>query len=495
MLRSLTVLALASALAASVALTPAIAAPRTDLNIGMVLEPPNLDPTAGAAAAIDEVTYANIFQGLTRFDSNGAIIPDLAKSWDISKDGLTYTFHLHTGVKFQDGTPFSADDVKFSLDRARAPDSVNAQKPLFADIDTVTVTDPATVVVKLNKPDGDFLFNMAWGDAEIVSPKTAKTNATHPVGTGPFKFVDWVQGDHIDLAKFNGYWGTPAKLDKVTFKFISDPTAATAALLAGDIDVFPNFPAPEALAQFKANPEFKVIVGNTRGETILAMNNGHKPLDNIKVREAIAHAINRKAVIDGAMYGYGTPIGTFFPPDDPDYIDLRSLSKYDPALSKSLLKEAGVTNLTLTMKLPPPPYARNGGQIIAQQLEAVGIHVKIINVEWAQWLTDVFKNKDYDLTVISHTEPNDIGIFARPDYYFNYHSDAFDKIMADLKDTADPAKRKALYQAAQKNLAENYVVGFLFELPKLGVENANLRGLWKNEPTQANDVTQVYWAK
>jgi peptide/nickel transport system substrate-binding protein len=483
----------AAVLAAASALTPAFAA-NNAITVGMVLEPPNLDPTSGAAAAIREVTYANIFQGLTRFDGNGAIIPDLAKSWDISADGLTYTFHLVTGVKFHDGSPFSADDVKFSLDRARAPDSTNAQKGLFADIASVDVVDAATVKITLKKPNGNFLFNMAWGDAVILSPKSIATEATNPVGTGPFKFVNWVKGDHVELTKFDGYWGTPAKLDKVTFKFIADPSAAFAAVMAGDVDAFPQYPSPETLEQFKADPRFQVIVGSTEGETILAMNNGKKPFDNIKVREAVAHAINRKEIIDGAMFGYGTPIGTHFAPHNPAYVDLTAQSNYDPEKSKALLKEAGYPDgFTVSLKLPPPPYARRGGEIVAAQLAKVGIKAEITNVEWAQWLEQVFKGKDYDLTIVSHTEPMDIDIYGRDNYYFNYKSDAFKKIMAELSATTDVAKRTDLLKAAQKQIADDYVNAYLFQLARTGVANAKIVGLWQNQPTPANDMTAVYW--
>ncbi|HEY8594908.1 MAG TPA: ABC transporter substrate-binding protein [Devosiaceae bacterium] len=491
----LKILAAAGILAVTAAIAPAQAA-RSDLTIGIQLEPPNLDPTTGgAAAAIRSVTYHNIYEGLTRIDQDGVVVPALAKSWDISDDGLVYTFHLEDGVKFHDGTPFSADDVKFSYDRARAPDSVNAQKQLFADIASVDVIDPLTVKVTLSKPNGSFLYNMGWGDAVIVSPKSAATDATNPIGTGPFKFVQWVQGDRIEMAKNPDYWGTPAKLDKATFKFISDPTAATAAILAGDIDAFQNFPAPEALGQVKADPRFTVTFGSTQGETIMSMNEAHKPLDDIRVRQAIAHAIDRKAIIDGAMFGYGTPIGTFYPPSSPDYVDLTAQSNYDPDLSRKLLAEAGVKDLTLQMKLPPPPYARNGGQIIAQQLAEVGIKTQITNVEWADWLSTVFKNKDYDLTIVSHVEPNDIGIFARGDaYYFNYNSEKFNAIMAELNDTTDPAKRSELIKQAQKQLADDYPVAFLFELAQINVQNKDLKGLWENAPIPATDLTGVYWA-
>ena len=479
---------------AALILGAGLALAKDTITIGMVLEPPNLDPTAGAAAAIDEVVYANLFEGLTRYRPDGSIAPALAESWDISPDGKTYTFHLHSGVTFQDGTPMTADDVKFSLDRARAPDSTNAQKPLFAGIGDVQVVDPTTVKVTLKEPNGGFITNMAWGDAVIVSKKSVEDEATHPVGTGPFMFKDWVQGDHIDLVAYPGYWGAKPALKAVTFKFISDPTAAFSAMMAGDVDAFPIFPSPETLAQFKADPRFKVVVGSTEGETILAMNNKGKYTSNILVREAIAHAINRQEIIDGAMFGYGTPIGTHFPPSSPDYVDLTGLSNYDPDLSKKLLAQAGYPNgITLSLKLPPPSYARRGGEIIAAQLRAVGIETQTTNLEWAQWLEQVFKGHDFDLTIVSHTEPNDINIYARPNYYFQYDNPAFQELMQALDLSTNPMLRHDILGVAQRIIAQDYVNGFLFQLAKTGVANAKIKGLWANSPTQANDMTGVSW--
>jgi peptide/nickel transport system substrate-binding protein len=496
MRKSLVVLAVAGALAMTTAMTPAFAQARTDVKIGLVLEPPSLDPTAEAAAAVDEVVYANVFEGLTRFAADGSIVPALAKSWEISEDGLTYTFTLNEGVTFHDGTAFDAEDVKFSLDRINAEGSLNAQKALYTSIASVEVVDPLTVKITLTQPDGNLIYNLAWGDAVIVAPESADANKTNPIGTGPFTFASRVEGDSIVLAKNGAYWGTPVALEGATFRFIADPTAAYAALQAGDVDAFPNFPSPETVAQFQNDPRFRVVIGATEGETILSMNNGKAPLDNVKVRQAIAHAIDRQAIIDGAMFGFGTPIGTFLSPANPDYVDLTGQSNYDPEKSKALLAEAGITDLTLSLKLPPVEgYARRGGEIIAQQLAAVGIKTEVTNLEWAQWLSEVFTDKNYDLTIISHTEPNDIGIFARPDYYFQYRNADFDKLIADLGVTSDPAKRSELLKAAQQNLADNYAVGFLFELAKIGVENANLTGLWENAPTQATDLTGVSWTQ
>ena len=236
-------------------------AANTSITIVMPLEPPNLDPTGGAAAAIDEVVYANIYEGLTRYAPDGSVRPALAHSWDISEDGLVYTFRLREGVTFHDGTAFDANDVKFSLDRARAEDSTNAQKALFAGIADVEVVDPLTVRVTLSNPNGTFTTNMAWGDAVIVAEESIDSAATAPVGTGPFKFVEWRKGDSVEVARNADYWGEPVALEKAVFKFIAEPTAQLAALMAGDVDAIPNFAAPEAVGQFEANPSFNVILG------------------------------------------------------------------------------------------------------------------------------------------------------------------------------------------------------------------------------------------
>ena len=166
----------------------ATAAPRSDITIGMQLEPPHLDPTSAAAGAIDQVLYANLFEGLTRFAADGAIVPGLARSWQISPDGRIYEFTLNQDVRFHDGTGMDAEDVKFSLDRARAENSTNAQKALFAGITSVEAVSPHLVRITLDQPNGQLLFNLAWGDAVIVAPESIADIRTNPVGTGPFSF-------------------------------------------------------------------------------------------------------------------------------------------------------------------------------------------------------------------------------------------------------------------------------------------------------------------
>ncbi|MFK7876309.1 MAG: ABC transporter substrate-binding protein [Paracoccaceae bacterium] len=482
------------ALAAAFTASAFVAHAKDDITIAMQLEPPHLDPTSAAAQAIDSVLYTNVFEGLTRFMGDGSVVPGLASDWTISDDGTVYTFTLRSGVTFHDGTTMDADDVKFSLDRARAEDSTNAQKGLFAGITDVAVMDPQTVQITLDGPNGNFLFNLAWGDAVIVAPESIEAIKQTPIGTGAFTFSEWVQGDKITLKRNDTYWGDAPALASATFKFISDPTAAFASVMAEDVDVFTGFPAPENLPQFEADPRFQVLVGSTEGETILSTNNKQPPFDNVKVRQALAHAIDRQAIIDGAMFGYGTPIGTHFAPHNPAYVDLTGQSAFDPDKAKALLAEAGLPDgFETTLHLPPPSYARRGGEIIAAQLAQVGIKAEIINVEWAQWLESVFRGKTFGLSIVSHTEPMDIGIYANPDYYFQYDNPAFQDLITKLNETTEPAMRTSLMGDAQRMIAKDAVNGYLFQLAALTVAKADVQGLWSNAPTAATDLTVVSW--
>ena len=479
----------------TLASTVAAQAQRADAIIGLQLEPPHLDPTSAAAGAIDQVLYANVFEGLTRFGPDGSVQPGLAASWTISDDGLSYTFQLREGVTFHDGTTFEASDVVFSLDRARAEDSTNAQKALFAGIERVEALGDSSVRIYLAAPQGNFLFNLAWGDAVMVGPESIGDIKNLPIGTGAFRFEQWRRGDQISLTRNADYWGEAALLEGATFKFISEPTAAYAAMLAGDIDAFYSYPAPENLAQFERDPRFTVLSGNTEGETILAMNNQQAPFDDIRVRKAVSHAIDRQAIIDGAMFGYGTPIGSHFAPHNPDYVDLTANAAFDPALARDLLAQAGYAEgFSTTLKLPPPSYARRGGEIIAAQLREVGIEAEISFLEWAQWLEQVFRGYDYGLTIVSHTEPMDINIYARPEYYFQYDNPDFQALIETLAVQSDPAARSALLAQAQTTIAEDFVNGYLFQLALTSVVDAKLQGIWKDAPTQAVDLTGVRWA-
>jgi ABC-type dipeptide/oligopeptide/nickel transport system permease component/ABC-type transport system substrate-binding protein len=446
--------------------------------IGMQLEPPVLDPTANPAAAISEALYGNVFEGLVQFAPDGSVLPGLAQSWEISADGLSYVFHLRSGVRFHDGAAFDAGTAKYSLDRALAPDSVNPQRSRVQAIHAVDVIDAHTLRISLSRRSGGLLQSLAWGAFVMVEPRSAAANANRPVGTGPFRFLEWRRGDSLSLERNDDYWGESAHLRQVTFKFISDPSAAYAALMAGDVDAFSNYPAPESFPQFAADRRFRVFVGSTESETVLALNNRHPPLSLLPVRRAIAYALDRHAIIDGAMFGYGTPIGSHFAPHSPDYVDLTNVYPHDIARARALLAQAGYPHgFSVTLKLPPPSYARRAGEIIASQLAQAGIEARIENLEWAQWLDQVFTRHDFDMSIVAHAEPMDYDIYARDDYYFGYSNADFNALIAALDDTIEPAQRRDLLQQIQRKLARDSVNGFLFQYPRLAVWNARLEGV------------------
>lgn len=462
---------------------------RDRLVLGLPLEPPNLDPTAGAAAAVDEVVYGNVFEGLTRITQNGTVAPALAESWAVAPDGLVWVFHLRSGVRFHDGSTFDAQDVKFSLDRMLAPGSANAQAALFQPIRMVMVVDSLTVRITLDRPVSALPYLLGWGDAVIVAPESAATNAIRPVGTGPFRFEDWQRGNALTLTRNDAYWGPAPRLKTVVFRFISDPTAAFAAMSAGDLDAYPNYPAPENVSQFRADPRFRVVIGASEGKVILGINNRVAPFNDVRVRRAIAYAIDRQAVIDGAMFGFGQPIGSHYTRQDPGYLDLTGLYPHDPARARALLAEAGYPDgFSTTLRLPPRPYARRGGEVLAAQLAEVGIRVKIENLEWAQWLDQVFKRHAFDLTIVEHVEPMDFDIYARKDYYFGYADAGFDALLAQLNAAPDDRTRLVLLGAVQRRIATDSVNGFLLQSARIGIWKADLEGLWVNAPIAANVV-------
>ena len=455
-----------------------------ELVIGMQQEPTSLDPTADATASIDSMMTQNVFESLTTVAENGEVQPNLAASWEVSEDGLTYTFTLAEGVTFHDGSALDAEDVVYSFDRAMGEDSVNPSKDIFEPIESVKAVDPQTVEITLKAKDAFFLFNMGQGDSAIVASESAETNNANPVGSGPFKFDSWTRGDRLTLVKNPDHRdAADVALDKVVFRFISDPAAATAAMMAEELDAFPGFPAPELLPQFEADPRFRVNVGSTEGEVILAMNNAKPPFDNVEVRRAVATAIDRDEIIEGAMYGQAVPIGSFYPPHGTAYVDLTDAYPHDSTKAEEMFEAAGVAGATMTLRVPPFPYATRSAEIIQNQLSEAGIDAKVENVEWGFWIDEVYKQKNYDMTIIAHTSPNDMGNFARgPDYFYGYDNAEMTSLWEQITTEVDPAKRDELLKQGQQMLSDQSVHAFLFQLPLLGVFREGVEGYWASSP-------------
>ena len=468
------------------------------LTIAQGVEPPGLDPTTATSAAIPRVVYSNILEGLVKIDRDGEIAPALAEKQTVARDGKEYTFYLKKGVKFHDGKPFDAEDVKFTFERLRDPKAGIAHPEYYTDVESVQAVDSHTVKIKMKNVNSLFLFNLARPDSIIVNRQAVDKLKTAPVGTGPFRFVEWARGSHITLTRFEGYHqkGLPY-LDKVTFKFIGDPSAQIASLKAGDIDVIGYDVSPENALLLEKDPRFKVLDGNTTNKVILSTNNSRKPFTDVRVRRAMAYAIDRRAIIKGAMSGYGVPIGSHMEPGNPYHIDLLSAYSYNPEKAKQLLKEAGYPNgFDAVIKLPDRfAYARRTGEIVTDMLAQVGIRLKIEVIEWGQWIDRVFKNADYDLTVIGHAEPFDINIYANPKYYFRYDNPKFQETLKKAWLEPDLKARKELYATLQRIITEDAVNGYLFLMPSLPTMKKGVMNWWKNYPMTAQDVSEVWIQK
>lgn len=466
----------------------ALAAPER-LTIGMTLEPPALDPTANAAETIADVTLYNIYETLTKIQEDGSVTPLLAENWTVSDDGKTYTFRLREGVRFHNGAPLDAETVRFSFERAGADNSTNKDRRHFSQWQ-ITTPDPLTVQITLPQADPDLPFRLGMMTAAIVEPGSVATNATQPTGTGPYQLADWQRGSRLQLKKWPDYRNADqVALDEVTIRFISDPAAQAAALLAGDIDAFPRIQASRSLPRLQQDPRFDIVIGGSRAKTMMAINQRRAPLDDVRVRRAILAAIDRDAVIEGAAEGYGLPIGSFYTPGTSAYVDTTAINPYDPAKAKALLKEAGLTSpLQVDLLLPPPPYARQGGEIIAALLAQAGIQARIKNVEWAQWLANVYGGEhDYDLTIVSHVEPLDLGNFANPDYYTGYDSQTFQDLYQATRTAGDEASRIEALQAAQRQLANDAAAAFLYQPQWISIARKGISGMRKDVPVFITD--------
>jgi peptide/nickel transport system substrate-binding protein len=461
-------------------------------------EPPGLDPTASASAAIDRVVYSNIMEGLIKVDRNGQFVPGLATKWEVSADGKVYTFQLRKGVKFHNGEAFNAAVARWNIERAAAQDTKNAHPEFFRLIEKIETPDDYTLKLTLKDVDALFIVHMAEGDAVMLPMKGYENMAAEPVGTGPFKFSKWTRGDSVEMVRNEKYWNPKLPyLDKVTYRFIKDPSAQVAALKAGDIDIIGWLLAPELAPAIAKDKRFKVLAGASTSEVIMSTNNKAKPFDNKLVRQAVAYAIDRDTVSELVISGYGTKIGSHWPPVTPYYKDMTGRFPYNPEKAKKLLAEAGYPNgFEASIKLPVIyPYAGRAGEVIADMLGQVGIKLNIEIVEWGVWLDRVFKQKDFQLSMIGHAEAWDIGIYANPNYYFQYDSQEFRDAYAMALKAPNEAEKAKWFGRCQEIVAEDAVNGFLFLSPALSAMKTELMDWWENYPTIAMDCSEVWWKK
>lgn len=461
------------------------------LTLGLVAEPASLDFTKTDGAAIPQLLLANVYQGLVQLDQSGKIVPDLAKSWTVSPDRKTYTFDLASDATFSNGKPFTADDAKFSIDRVMTDWTISI-KSLMAPVASTKVLSPTKLQVTLSQPSNNWLYAMTGRVGAMFSRTGVSALATDPVGTGPYKFTQWNRGDSITLTRRDDYAGDKPYYKTVVFKYFKDPTALNNALLSGTINVITTMQTPDSLGQFEGNPKYKIIDGTTNGEVVLSFNNSAAPLTDLKVRQAIRYGINHKALVDTCWGGHGKLIGSMVPPTDPWYQDLTGLYPYDPAKAKSLLKESGAANHVFRLRVPTLPYAVACGQVVQSQLQQLGFKVKLDQLEFpAAWLTTVFKNADYDMSIIAHVEPRDLGtVFGDPTYYTRYNNPKLQQLLKSA-DEGTPEQQVTDMQQAAKLISQDAAADWLFLLPNLMVADKNVNGLPQNAITESFDVTHL----
>jgi peptide/nickel transport system substrate-binding protein len=464
----------------------------TTLAVGLAAEPASLDFTRTEGAAIPEALLYNVLETLVKVDAeNGEIVPLLAEDYEVSEDGKTYTFTLREGVTFSNGDEFTAEDVKFSIERVKSDAWTVSLKKYMDVVQAVDVVSPTEVVVRLSEPSNDWLYRMTTRVGAMFSPSGVDDLANNPIGTGPYEVADRTRGDSLTLRARDDYWGEKPDVNEVTLRYFKDPTAMNNALISGGIDVIGSLQSPESLERFENDERFQVIEGTTNGELVLSMNNARPPFDNPVLRRAVKHALDREAILETAYAGHGQLIGSMVPPTDPWYEDLTSLYPHDPQKARELVAQSGVANPRVAFRIPNLPYAVTAAQVVKSQLGEVGITADIEVLEFpARWLDVVFKQHDYDMSLISHVEPRDITTFADPGYYWGYDNPEFQSLIEQASG-ADEQRSIELMQDAARLLAQDAAADWLFVLPNLIVAEQDVQGLPENRVSESFDLTGV----
>ncbi|MBJ6360115.1 ABC transporter substrate-binding protein [Paenibacillus sp. MAHUQ-46] len=460
-------------------------------------DPDYLDPHLAVAAGTTEIMF-NVFEGLLKPNEKGELYPAVAESYEISPDGLAYTFKLRSGVKFHNGNPVKAEDVKYSYDRLAGADTGKPLNVSFAGIANIETPDESTVVFKLKENNSSFLTALT---AAII-PKDYADSNTKPIGTGPFKFKEYLPGQRLVVEKNETYYvsGIPS-LDKVEFRIIPDQEAGFLTFKSGEADIYPRI-GTEKLEEL--GDSYQAVSGPQNLVQVLVYNIAKKPFDDIRVRQAINHAVNKDELIQGVAIGRGIKLGSHLSPIMKHYFQegLEDLYAYDADKAKALLAEAGHAD-DISIKLSVPSnyaFHVSTGEVIAQQLSKVGIKVTIEPVEWAVWLERIYKGRDYEATIIGFDgklNPYDIlnkYLSDSSNNFFNYNSPEFDKTLTATVTEVDAAKRTDLFKQAQTILAKDAAAVYIMD-PYLNVAlKPKLQG-YKQYPLYVQDLSTVYWTK
>ena len=431
------------------------------VTIGLKLAPVSLDIRHQSGSAIEQVLIGNVYEALLSRDSDNQVQPGLAKSWDISEDGKTYTFHLNKNMSFSNGDKLDAEDVAWSINQLKEQQYYNANQ--VASLEKAIVVDADTVQLTLSSPDSNLLWYLT-GRPGLVFDKQAKYDAkTEAIGSGPYTVESFDSSSKMVLKANPKYWGTAHKAvtQNVILRFLTDDNAAVNALKSGDVDVLS--PVNATLAKSLDAKTYKVSAADGSDKYVLAFNCTNAKLSDKRVRQAIRYAINHKEIIASrgdVDYALGGPI----PSVDPGYEDMTDLYPYDLDKAKSLMAEAGYSTdkpLTLTLTYANT-YGTELGDQLRSQLADIGIELNINYVEFSTWLQDVHANGDYELSLVDHAESHDFYKWTTPDYYYHYDNKEVQSLYAKALAATDDASRDDYLRQAAKIVSEDAPADWLF---------------------------------
>lgn len=465
-----------------------------EIVVGIQQDIDSLDPHLAAAAGTKEVLF-NIFEGLVKPDANGNMVAAVASDYKISEDGLTYTFTLREGIKFHNGNLVTAEDIKYSIDRAAGLLN-EGDAPLIANLSNVSkveIVDEKTVNVILKSANSEMICYMTAG----IIPKDSDKQDTI-VGTGPFKLESYKVQDSVVVVKNDNYWvpGVPY-LDKVTFKIVSDTDSAMLFLKGGSIDLYPYLTSDQAE---ELEGDLDIISGASNTVQALFLNNAVEPLNNVDVRKAICYAMDEDAINAFVSGSRGEIVGSMMLPGLKDYyLDLSDAYKRDTKKAKELLKQAGYENGFELEVIYPSNYQihTDAATVIADQLKEVGIKVILKPVDWNTWLTDVYKGRKYQATVCAFATEMAPGYLLAKHVsdgsknFLNYNNPEYDKCYAIAAGTTDKAIKAENYKKMQQIMSDDAGCAFIQVAPSIVAKAKKVKG-YTFYPVYVQDMSCIY---
>ncbi len=467
---------------------------RDTLHVATTTDPEGLDPQKTSAVSTFFVT-SNIFEPLLTMDENWNFQPCLAESWEVAEDFKSVIFHLKKGVKFHNRREMTAQDVKYSIERLHEEDS--SKKKYYKNITGAEIIDDYTIRFTTDAPDPVLLTSFAYPWSVIIPQEEAADLKTNPIGTGPYMFSIWTPQNYLLLTAFEDYHGTPAHIKNVEYDIVPDLTTAMVGVLSGDVDLVDVTGA--STAPLEGNDSVSLFVKPVNSVTSLCLNLDNEYLSNELVRQAMACAIDKDVIIKNCNFGYGDKIGSYLPSSAAEYIDTNDVHPYDPEHAKELLSQAGYADgITLKLTLPKAyPVYSNIGQMIADQLGKVGINCNIEMVEWADWMQNVYTDKNYDMTVMANS-----GRLSAYDFIARFQSESgdyiscktgeCDEILAALQNELDPDRRTQLIQDFQRLVAEKVPVIPIETQHRIFAMNGALKG-FTMYPTETTEFKLLYF--